>query len=560
VISGPNIGDTEPDATAVLNALMQQAWRIVHIAGHGDPPDTVGKRTDPHGVVLSGGVFLGPREIADLRVIPELVFVNCCYLATSDWRPLQTTNYDRARFASGVAHALIKGGVRCVIAAGWAVDDDAAGVFARTFYRSLLHGARFVDAVRDARTAARDCGGNTWAAYQCYGDPDWIFRQHVDDGQTPTAAAVGQAFAPVASAPALILALEEIAVQSEHQSEGAEDRLAHLRYLEGTYAHYWEQGDVAEAFGNAWAKGGRFEEAAAWYERARSAEDGKASLASIEQLVNARVRAAWDRVAADGGRSLAAIAGARKEIHDALTLLDTLLAVAPTLERECIYGSAYKRLALLEAAGDRDAEEQSAIEQMWKHYGAAEAIGRKPAIRSTRPFYYPAMNRIAAQLALADAAHTSDAMDADTIGAIRRSLSSVPPEFWSVVGQTELDMYVALAGGALARDLDRLVAGFRAHHARVNNPRLWGSVLDNATFVLAKHRKRAAPLEAAAAGGLLKELALLAGRGARAALNPSRPGAATRKPVTASKRTSKRKRQRRERAATRRRRTGRNAR
>ena len=58
------------------------------------------------------------------------------------------------RFASGIAGALIEIGVRCVIAAGWAVDDDAARVFAEEFYASLLRGNRFIVAVGEARRAA----------------------------------------------------------------------------------------------------------------------------------------------------------------------------------------------------------------------------------------------------------------------------------------------------------------------------------------------------------------------------------------------------------------------
>src|SRR5206468_1737067 len=78
--------------------------------------------------------------------------------------------YDRVGFASGVARKLIDIGVRCVVAAGWAVDDTAATNFAKTFYAALLRGERFIDAVAHARRAARDSSGNTWAAYQCYGD------------------------------------------------------------------------------------------------------------------------------------------------------------------------------------------------------------------------------------------------------------------------------------------------------------------------------------------------------------------------------------------------------
>jgi tetratricopeptide (TPR) repeat protein len=537
VISGCNGDDFEPDAIAVINAVMQQPWRMIHIAGHGDPPVTIEKRMEPRGVVLSGDSFLGPREISALRVIPELVFVNCCHLATDDSSLfLKLTNYDRARFASGVAHALVKSGVRCVIAAGWAVDDEAASVFARKFYKTLLRGERFIDAVAAAREEARECGGNTWAAYQCYGDPDWRFRQQTGDAQRPILPPTGQEFASIASASSLILALEQIAVQSEYQREKPEAQAARLRYLEATFSRYWERGDVAEAFGNAWSKSGRFEEAIAWYERARAAEDGTASFASIEQLVNARIRIAWNRVADDKNRSPAAMARAQNKIKDAMTLLNTLLALAPTLERESIYGSGYKRLALLEAAAGREADEQNAIEQMRKHYTAAEKIARATPAGPPHALFYPAMNRIAAQLALADDGTRSEAMDANTIESVRRSMFSAPPDFWSVVGQTELDMYVSIAGGGLARDLERLIKDFRNHHESVNNPRMWGTVLDNATFVLLRYRRRAVRLEATAVDRLLAALGLLAARAAppepegsngsrRSARRPRRSGA-----------------------------------
>jgi hypothetical protein len=106
---------------------------------------------------------------------------------------------------------VIKGGVRCVIAAGWAVEDEAASIFATTFYRTLLRGERFIDAVAAAREKARECGGNTWAAYQCYGDPDWRFRM-------PS----WREFASIASASSLIFALEQIAMESEYQRQKPE--------------------------------------------------------------------------------------------------------------------------------------------------------------------------------------------------------------------------------------------------------------------------------------------------------------------------------------------------
>ena len=61
-------------------------------------------------------------------------------------------------------------------------------------------------------------------------------------------------------------------------------------------------------------------------------------------------------------RRLKAIARRRDahgEIADAMALLDTLLAVGPTVERESLYGSAYKRLAMIEAAAKQHATRRS---------------------------------------------------------------------------------------------------------------------------------------------------------------------------------------------------------
>ena len=86
-----------------------------------------------------------------------------------------------------------------------------------------------------------------------------------------------------------------------------------------------------------------------------------------------------------------------------MRLLDTLLVVGSTIERESIYGSAYKRLALIEAAEKRDAPERAAIAEMKKHYAAAEAIARARIEKdptATTNVWYPAMNRLAAEVAL----------------------------------------------------------------------------------------------------------------------------------------------------------------
>jgi hypothetical protein len=488
IISALDGSGTDPDARIIINAAMARPWRIIHIAGHGEPPLAVDGRVDPRGVVLSDESFLGPAEIGALRVIPELVFVNCCHLATGDASELfAAPNYDRARFASGVAEALIRVGVRCVVAAGWAVDDAAAQAFAETFYGQLLNGSRFIDAVAAGRTEARDCGGNTWAAYQCYGDPDWTYPRGTGDAQRPSAPSPSQEFAGIGSATSLTLQLERLAVQSEYQRWTGILQADRLRYLKDTFEHFWRtNGAVA---------------------------DGSASLAAVEQLADLKARRAWELASSSKGRPSEAVQIARSRIAEALALLDTLTIMAPTLERESLYGSAYKRLALIEAEDGRPSRANEAIEKMRAHYAAAEKIARAAA-KGGEPepgLFYAAMNQIVAQLAI-EQGRGAAGLDAEILGVARRSMSTAAPEFWSVVGQTELQMYECVAAGTLASHLESLTREFGDHHARVESPIKWASVYDSAMLVLSAYRCRAPAGEARAATELLASLAAHAGR------------------------------------------------
>src|SRR5206468_2637428 len=163
-----------------------------------------------------------------------------------------------------------------------AVDDVAASTFATSFYGALLKGERFVDAVASAREAAWELGGNTWAAYQCYGDPDWRFAAGVSDAQHPMAS-IADEFAGVAASKSLVLALESLAVKSKFQKAPPKQQQAKIRHLEARFAGRWGKiGEVAEGFGRAWAEAGEVPAAIEWYQRALDANDGTASLKVIE--------------------------------------------------------------------------------------------------------------------------------------------------------------------------------------------------------------------------------------------------------------------------------------
>ena len=146
-----------PSAMEVLNGLFARPYRIVHLAGHGYFER--GAESDARarsGMVLEGGIYLTAAEIGQMRQVPDLVFLNCCHLGQvgAEARGAVTPEYNR--LAASISRELIEMGVRAVVAAGWAVRDDAASFFARIFYEDMLAGAAFGDAL--LRGAAPDVG------------------------------------------------------------------------------------------------------------------------------------------------------------------------------------------------------------------------------------------------------------------------------------------------------------------------------------------------------------------------------------------------------------------
>ncbi|HHQ13619.1 MAG TPA: CHAT domain-containing protein, partial [Chromatiales bacterium] len=177
------------NAERVIAALYARPYRILHLAGHGvydyrDPSNGAGDLVS--GMVLGNGMFLTAAEISQMPVMPDLVFINCCHLGR-DRAPEDgfETGLRPNLLAASLATQLIQEGARCVIAAGWAVDDRAALRFAEVFYqRMVADNARFGSAVLDARRAVfRDQpDSNTWGAYQCYGDPNFRLRASTTGG------------------------------------------------------------------------------------------------------------------------------------------------------------------------------------------------------------------------------------------------------------------------------------------------------------------------------------------------------------------------------------------
>jgi CHAT domain/Lecithin:cholesterol acyltransferase len=490
----------DDDAQSIINALFERPYRVVHVAGHGSGgPDG--------GVVLSGkDTYLGANEVRAMRTIPELVFLNCCHLAAGDVTGLLAKPYNRAEFAASIAEELIRAGVRCVIAAGWAVEDGPAEKFAMAFYAALLGGERFIEAVSLAREAAwrENPQGNTWAAYQCYGDPEWAWRRQAA-GNANHARSLSEQFASVASPVSLALALENLAVGSEYSGANADRQLDSVRFLDSEFAALWGgMGAVAEAFGAAYAAARDVDKAIAWYDAAVKGADGSASFKAAEQLGNHLVRRAERSKNADE---------ARRDIDEGIAQLERVAAVQATAERLSLLGSAYKRLTMVEWRAGRHEAADVALAAALAHYRGAEAMVRESG---GDDLFYPAKNCISCELRSAFLAKRAVALTKARIDEVSASLQRAAadkPDFWSVVGRSELSLLEALAEGRLATEAEALLIHLRGVKVRVPSTTKWDSVYKEAQFTLEPYQSlmESAAAEYRAAAELLAALKTMAG-------------------------------------------------
>jgi tetratricopeptide (TPR) repeat protein len=502
------------DATTVINALFERRYRIVHVAGHGEPleRDDKGRLKRTGGVVLSDHTFLGPSEIHSMRTVPELVFVNCCHLAKRDsagvLAPGQLRRFDRAAFAAGVADSLIEIGVRCVVAAGWAVGDAPAQAFAETFYRELLRRKPFVLAVAAAREAAWnvDRSDNSWAAYQAYGDPNWVYRKNADE-DVALPPPPREEFQTIASPLGLALALEEQAVRVQWMGADRTEQLERVRHLEARFGALWGgMGAVAEAYAVAYREAGDLDAAITWFERALVAADGSATLKTQEQLHNLRARRGWERCKEGTKPGSAAWQRARQEVEDAATQLALLAELQASVERRSLVGSAHKRLALILRQDGQTAAADEALADAAAAYRLAEQLA---AAQQDPQLFYPAINRMSLEYVLSFGQRGWAGFDAADLAAVVRSLHAsiaTEPDFWAHVAMIEFDLLQALAARRLADDGAALQARFATLADRVKSVRMWSSVADNADLVLGVHAARTKGAEAAAARALLAVL------------------------------------------------------
>ncbi|MEO0425007.1 MAG: CHAT domain-containing protein [Pseudomonadota bacterium] len=390
-------GRAPMDTADVLCGLFKGDYRLLHLAGHGvfDPDDPTRSgmiigpvEGDTYEERAASRPLLTPGEIHQLPVTPELVFINCCYLGAIDDPDApgqQHARADRHLLAGNLATEFIRMGVKAVVATGWEVDDGAAQAFADVFYEKMLAGENFGDAVIDARNAAYAEApfSNTWAAYQCYGNPQFrlVVREN-EQGQFSPGRYVDPGEA--------VVDLENLSAMVQQGEDDARDycRRGAERLVQALPESWRVRSDINAALGELYGDLGDFEAAIDCYTKAiaNAAEGSTVPIRAIEQRGNLRARwageVAWE-LAERGELTPQAKEEALERVERSMEELQHLMAIATTTEREALLASAQKSMAivqLLEVKGRGLARRKviDALVAMAKSYRAVAAQKPQP--------------------------------------------------------------------------------------------------------------------------------------------------------------------------------------
>jgi pimeloyl-ACP methyl ester carboxylesterase len=319
-------------STQIINALFKDEYKIIHLAGHGIFNE---KRPKASGMLIGNGVFLSTKEICQMSKVPELVFVNCCFLGKMN-ATSEALFSKRYKLAANIGTQLIMNGVKVVVAAGWAVDDAAALYFTGIFYHAILGGYNFGDAVKDARakTFAKYPNNNTWGAYQCYGDPFFKLTEFKKSkGYTYNYLIAQEAEND----------LSNLINRSDSKGASVKSLLSDVAAISAAVdAAGIRNAAITEREAMAYAECNDYENAIAKFESLLGMEQAGFSLKALEKYCNLRAKLCiknWQT----GKEKNKQVANMDKVIGD----LKQLINMSPTAERLSLMGSAYKRKAMI---------------------------------------------------------------------------------------------------------------------------------------------------------------------------------------------------------------------
>ncbi len=457
----------------LLKRVFERPYQIMHFAGHG-----ILDRTDsaiPSGLAIGDGMSLSAAELAQLRIVPELVFVNCCHLGSLRKRTdemLQTNE-----FAANVGISLIEMGVKAVVVAGWAVEDAAASEFASVFYRAMLVGESFGDAVLKARRSIYESfpDSNTWGAYQVYGDPFYMLRS-----QTQQQVRGRQSYVdPVEP----IIDLHNIRISSKDGSASRRSTMTErlkkvIDQVQEVNGDWLKDAKFIENVAFAYLGLGDYERAIEYFDKLAESENAEFSVSLVEKMANAKIRHGISLFlkGQKGGKERG-----RELITQATKKLELLLQMGKTSERFSLLGGAYKRFAFLEATKEG---RLSCLSHASSNY--LEAFKLK--IKLDQNPVYPHLNYLGLE-AIKSLLTGHPGISKSDMRSMKSTLKKVEeeyrrePSFWNAISATDAKLVQLLCS---VDERDPLVAeisdGYVQARKDIGSPSKWGSVIDHVRF------------------------------------------------------------------------------
>ncbi|MEL6969292.1 MAG: CHAT domain-containing protein [Bacteroidota bacterium] len=362
-------------------------YNVLHVASHGVVNHPGAGGVEESGILLGDNIIITPEMVKAKTSVPELVFLNCCHLgkiSPEDEKYFRSQN----RLAANLGAAFIRAGAKAVIVAGWAVNDQAAKVFAKHFYeRMLTPNVTFGTAVKDARNYCyqRYRNTHTWGAYQCYGDQ--AYRLPTSPKKKKGEKKVKEFLLPQEA----IITLEEILDKTKSARLRGVDFMKKLEeIMRAVSIQEFDKSHprIIELAAGICAELGKYEEAAKYYLQLKEAKKGHWFVRSFEQYFNIQMSAYMQLVnAAESDRSaikkLYTSMSKLKENFDLLCKADLLDA---NQERYNLMGSANKRCYM--AATGKKA--QTHIGQAEKAYREALKLSKKH--KDDKPHFHPLCN------------------------------------------------------------------------------------------------------------------------------------------------------------------------
>ncbi len=321
-------------APEIIQSLFSEDYKIVHLAGHGffdkDFPES-------SGMVIGPNRYLTTMEISQMSTVPELVFVNCCYLGKTDGAAEELYR-SRYKLAANIGTQLIENGVKAVVAAGWEVNDSAALEFAGVFYKKMFEGNNFGDSILSARQAIYSShpGSNTWGAYQCYGDPFYKLKSGAAGPQENKLDFKIEQQAEIE--------LDNLLNDLEAYNESNEKYLTTLNAISNAVNEAALRNAVInEKEALIYSALGEYNLAVDKFADLLTTEDAQFSLSTVETYFNIRAKKYINDFLKNGKNRKILLQNIEKIITD----LKYLITLNPSARRYIILGSTYKRKSML---------------------------------------------------------------------------------------------------------------------------------------------------------------------------------------------------------------------